>query len=371
MKVFSIVINIIVGIILGAQPILGYNYGAKKLDRVKEVFKKVVLLSIVVGIISTFIFELCPEIIIRVFGTNEELYMEFAVLTFRIFLMLVTLTCLIKMISIFFQAVGEPLKATITSLARDIIFFVPLVIILPNFYGIKGVLFAAPVADVLGIIVTAILVIYFFKKHLVNQTNPINNVYLQKSKPGVIITIARTHGSQGKSIGSLIAQKLNIPYYYKEMTALAAKESGLATEFISDINQEKDFLHDLYLTTSPVKYAIEAQEKIIKKIADEGSCVIVGRASDYILKDNPNLIKIFIYAKDEYRIQNIMNMYHDSYEKAKKNMLKSDKNRASYYEIISGQIWGQPENYDLCIDSSIGKEKTAEIICEFIKKISK
>lgn len=372
MKVFSIVINIIVGIILGAQPILGYNYGAKNLKRVKETFKIVSILSIIVGLISTIIFEFCPSIIISIFGSNGDLYMEFAVLTFRIFLMLLVCTCFIKMSSIFFQAVGKPVHSAIVSLTRDILFFVPLVIILPNYFGIKGVLYASPIADALGILITIFLLIKFF--HELNEEKESiseKSVYLKPSKPGVIITISRTHGSQGKAIGELVAKKLKIPYYYKEMTALAAKESGLDKEFISNINQSEDLLHDLYLTSAPVQYAVEAQEKIIEKIASLGSCVIVGRAADYVLRENPNLVKIFIDAPNEYRIQKIMEMYGDSYSKAKKNMANSDKNRASYYEMISGTSWGIPANYDLCINSKIGKENTAELICEYIKQISK
>ena len=295
--------------------------------------------------------------------------MEFAVLTFRLFLMLVILTCLIKMASIFFQAVGEPLQAAIVSLARDIVFFVPLVIILPKYIDIKGALIAGPIADLAGMFVTIILLFKFFKK--IENYKQVDNkaIDYQNSKQGVIITISRTHGSQGKGIGELVAKKLNIPYYYKEMTALAAKESGLDKEFVSNINKSKDILHDLYLTTSPIKYAILAQEKVIKMIASKGSCVLVGRAADYVLRDNKNVIRIFIYANLDYRIKNVMEMYNDSKENAKKNILKSDKNRASYYEMVSSQTWGNPENYDLCIDSSIGKEKTAEIICDYITKI--
>ncbi len=105
MKVFTIVINIVVGIIIGAQPILGYNYGAKNYDRVKKTFRIVLSLTVLIGILSTLIFEICPQVVIRMFGTESDLYMEFAIKTFRIFLMLVTFTCTIKMISIFFQAV--------------------------------------------------------------------------------------------------------------------------------------------------------------------------------------------------------------------------------------------------------------------------
>lgn len=371
MKVFSIVINIVVGIILGAQPILGFNYGAKKYDRVKETFKLVFISSFIVGVLSTLVFELCPEIVIRMFGTSDDLYMEFAIKTFRIFLMLVTFTCLIKMISIFFQAVGEPLKAAIVSLSRDIVFFVPLVIILPKFIGVTGPLWAAPISDFLGILISTSFVVIFFKKLNTEKTVENEKTVIKTSKPGVIITIAREHGSAGKYIGQLVAQKLNIPYYYKEMTALAAKESGLDKEFISKINSKNDILHDLYLTTSPVQYAIEAQDKIIKKIAEQGSCVIVGRASDYVLRDNENLIKIFIYANQEYKMKKLQEMYGDTEKDAIKNMSKSDKNRSAYYKMISGSTWGDYKNYDLLIDSSIGTEETANAIINYIHSIKK
>lgn len=371
MKVFTIVVNIVVGIILGAQPILGFNFGAKKYDRVKKTFKLVLLFTLIVGIISTLIFELIPEVVIDLFGTEDELYMDFAVKTFRIFLMFVTFTCTIKMISIFFQAVGEPLKSAVVSLSRDIVCFVPLVIILPKFMGVYGPLWAAPIADIIGIILSAILVVIFFKKLGKAYNEKENEFVIENSKKGVIITISREHGSKGKYIGELVSKRLNIPYYYKEMTALAAKESGLDQEFVSKINQSNDILHDLYLTTSPVKYAIEAQEKVIKKIAENGSCVLVGRAADYVLKDEKDLVRIFIYANKDYRIKNIMNMYKDSKKDAIKNIDKSDKNRSSYYKLISGKVWGDKENYDLCIDSSIGSEKTADIICDYINKVQK
>lgn len=368
MKVFTIVINIVVGIILGAQPILGYNYGAKAYDRVKETFKIVMISTLIVGVISMLIFELCPEIIIRMFGTESELYMEFATKTFRIFLFFIVFTCIIKVSSIFFQAVGNPIKASIVSLTRDIVCFVPLVIILPSFMGVEGALYADPVADAIGIVITIILLITFFIKLNKNETvkdNKITEIF--DSKEGVIITISRMHGSRGKYIGELVAKKLGIPYYYKELTAIAVKESGLDKEFISKLNQNSDILHDLYFTTAPVKYAIQAQEKVIKQIATKGSCVIVGRAADYVLRNNKNLIRVFIYADLDYRIKSIMEMYGDKKTDAKRNINKSDRNRASYYEMISSSKFGDVNNYDLCINSSIGAEATAEVICNFIK----
>lgn len=122
------------------------------------------------------------------------------------------------------------------------------------------------------------------------------------------------------------------------MTALAVQESGLDKEFIADINANApETLHSLYLSTNVIQQAIVAQDKIIRKIADNGSCVIIGRAADYVLRDYENVVRIFISAPEEYRIKRIMEVYGDSEEKAKRNMHRSDNARSAYYENISGQ----------------------------------
>ncbi|MDE7106345.1 MAG: MATE family efflux transporter [Anaeroplasmataceae bacterium] len=163
-KVFTIIINIVVGIVLGGQPIIGYNYGAGNMKRVKKTYQLIILSSLIVGLVSTLIIEVFPDAVIGIFGSaNDPLYLEFSRKLFRIFLSLVTGTCLIKMTSIFFQAVGQTVKATIVSLTRDIICFIPLVVCLPLGLGIDGILYAAPIADAIGILVAGILTILFFK----------------------------------------------------------------------------------------------------------------------------------------------------------------------------------------------------------------
>ena len=170
-KVFTIVINIVVGIVLGGQPILGYNFGAKQYPRVRETYRAVLKATLAVGVASTLIFELCPQAVISLFGSgNDAHYLEYAQRTFRVFLSLVTFTCVIKMSSIFFQAVGRPVMAVVASLTRDIVCFVPLVILLPALFeshqagsGINGLLLAAPAADVIGMVVAVGLTLRFFK----------------------------------------------------------------------------------------------------------------------------------------------------------------------------------------------------------------
>lgn len=368
-KVFSIVLNIAIGIVVGAQPILGYNIGARKYSRVKETFRLTAIATVVVGIVITIVVEAFPDVFINLFGVDSELYLEFARITFRIFLLGVTLTCFVKVVSIFFQAVGEPLKATIVSLLRDLVCFVPLAIILPNFIGITGVLWAAPIADLISMVVAVVLVRQFFRQLDQTQTESVSTAKIQSSHPGVIITIAREHGSQGKKIGELVAKELGIPYYYKELTALAAEESGITKEYINKVNSNdgQELAKELYLTTSPAKYAIEAQDAILKEIAKHGSCVIVGRAADYVLRDQQPLLRVFIYAPRDFRAENIMSMYGDDQKTAEKNLERADKNRADYYSLISSQKWGDAHNYDLCIDASLGKDKVVEAIVSIVK----
>ncbi len=367
-KVFTIVINIVVGLIAGAQPILGYNIGAKNYDRVRKTFRIVLSISIAVGIFFTLIFEFFPLTIVNIFGNNGGLYEEFAIICFRIYLSLITFTCTIKMISIFFQSVGEPIKAIICSLVRDIVCFIPLAIILPIFFGIYGVLLAAPIADLIGIVVAFVTTRRYFKTLTAPQAGTLASDQIQASHPGVIVAISRQHGSAGKYIGELVAQQLQIPYYYKEAIARAAKDSGLDAEFISKINEDgPSALRTLYLSSQPVEYAIEAQNKALQEIAKAGSCVIVGRAADYVLRNNQQVLRVFIQAPDQYRLAKLHEMYGDSAVEAKRNLAKSDKARSSYYELVSGQTWGDSQNYHLVIDSSIGAEATAAIIADYAK----
>lgn len=189
------------------------------------------------------------------------------------------------------------------------------------------------------------------------------------TQKGTVITISREHGSGGKLIGQLLADKLGIPCYYKEMVAVAAKESGLAKEFISNINADENaVMKDLYLSTEIVQNAITVQDKAIRKIADSGSCVIVGRSANYVLQEYPNAIHVFIYAPKDFRIKRVMETYGDSPEKAESNIRRADSARANYYKNISGNTWGERHNYDLLIDSSVGIEKCASAIGEFIGK---
>lgn len=371
-KVYTIVLNIVTGIVLGGQPILGYNYGARRMDRVRETYRMILKATLITGIIATIIFQLWPEAVVGVFGSGDELYQDFAVKTFRIYLSLMTVTCLVKMTAVFFQSIGKSTYAVVSSVVRDIVCFTPLAIFLPQILegretgsGVMGILYAAPISDLVAAVVILVLTTSFFRnlKKEESAVEPEDQV-IKPSESGLIITIAREHGTAGKQIGMLVAEKLGIPFYCKEMTALAAQESGLSKEFISNLNDNAPaMLHDLYLSTHVVQQAVIAQEKIIRKIADHGACVIVGRAADYVLRDHDNVLRIYIHAPKDFRVANIMEMYGDTQEKAASYAKRSDDARAAYYRSISGRNWQDLHNYDIAIDASMGRKECADLIC--------
>lgn len=370
MKLFQIVLNIAIGIAVGAQPIVGYNYGAKQYDRVKQLLKLVLKWTAIVGTVCTALFEAAPKMFILMFGADSELYLDFAINCLRIYLSLILFTCLQKVCAIFLQSIGHAKAAAPLSALRDVLLIL-ISLVAPRLLGVTGVFWAAPIADALAMVVTAIVMLRLWKKINQMEQNNAQQFTLPQmpTQKGTVITISREHGSGGKLIGQLLADKLGIPCYYKEMVAVAAKESGLAKEFISNINADENaVMKDLYLSTEIVQNAITAQDKAIRKIADSGSCVIVGRSANYVLQEYPNAIYVFIYAPKDFRIKRVMETYGDSPEKAESNIRHADSARANYYKNISGNTWGERHNYDLLIDSSVGIEKCASAIGEFIGK---
>ena len=348
-------------------PLLSFNYAARNIERCRQTLLTSVSFGMALMAMGTLCFEFLPVQMLSTFSSDEKV-IEIGTIGFRFigvsFIPLVTSL----IFPVFFQAVGFGLKSSLLTIIRTMVLFVPLGYAFSRF-GLNWFWLTFPVTEV----VTTLVGFYFYKQFLehpytqnVSQIES-KDLVIKKSKPGVIITIAREHGSSGKQIGKLVAERLNIPFYYKEMTVLAAQESGLDKEFVSNINENSpSILHELYLSTKVVQHAIVAQAKVIRKIAEYGSCVIVGRAADYVLKDNKDVVRIFIYAPEEYRIQRIMEVYGDTREEAMNFIKKSNDARAAYYHNISGHTWGDRKHYDLLIDASCGLEETADIIIQYV-----
>ncbi len=349
-------------------PIISYNYAARNADRCKKTLNTSIIFGMVLMFLGTLCFALLPEPMLRFFSSDEEV-VRIGITAFRIigisFIPLVTSLTY----PVLFQAVGASFRSSLLTIIRTVLLFVPLAYLFSR-WGLDYFWLTFPVTDGITSVVGSLMCRSFFKHpYLTKEKKPEPPLVIQPSKPGVIITIARQHGSSGKQIGKLVAERLGIPFYYKEMTALAAQESGLDREFVSDINKNSpQILHDLYLSTKVVQHAVTAQYKIIRKIAENGSCVIVGRAADFVLSDRKDVVRVFIHAPLEYRIGRVMEVYGDTRGEAERNIARADTARASYYKNISGLSWGSEENYELILDSSAGVEQTAETICEYIRK---
>ncbi|QOV20711.1 cytidylate kinase-like family protein [Blautia liquoris] len=183
-----------------------------------------------------------------------------------------------------------------------------------------------------------------------------------------IITIGRQYGSGGHQIGKILSDEYGIGYYDKELLDRAAKESGIGKELFENQDEKptSSFLYSLVMDTysfglgaSPLsdmplnQKVFLAQFNAIRKIADEGACVMIGRCSDYALAENPNLLSIYIHADMQTRIRRIAAKYDLTDAKAKERIQKTDKKRASYYNYYTSKRWGDADSYHLTLDSGI------------------
>ncbi len=198
----------------------------------------------------------------------------------------------------------------------------------------------------------------------------------------VIITIARQYGSGGKRIGDLISKILGADFYDQELITLAAEKSDLCKEAVEEADEKSanSLLYTLAMGSTAMLHLPQynmpindklflVQSEIIKGAAAKGSAVIVGRCADYVLRDNPRTISVFIYADSKVRAKRIAERSGITESEAYDLMAKTDRRRANYYNFYTGKRWGETTNYNLCIDSSVlGLEGTAKIIAEFAKQ---
>lgn len=376
MKISQILNSIIIGIAAGSQPIFGYNYGARKFERVKEALKIVLGLSIIISTIAFILFQTIPDKLISIFGSGDENYMEFACLAFRTYLLLCICNGVQIPAGIFFQAIGKSIKSAILSLSRQILFLIPALITLGQMFGIMGILYSGPVADGLAFLIATILLILEVKhlkeskgtsQALVDDTNTNNQLSKQ-----IVITIAREYGSGGRYIGRLIADQLGIKFYDKDFIVQMAKETGLSEEYIENHEQKRGnlagFNNGYYFGLDNSDELFIKESQLIQKVAKQESCVIIGRCADFILKDQENVIKVFVYSSQENKIKRAIQIYGFDQAKAEKEIKQIDKLRANHYKHYTEKEWNDYSHYDICINSdTLGVEKSAELICEMIK----
>ncbi len=186
-----------------------------------------------------------------------------------------------------------------------------------------------------------------------------------------IITISREYGSGGKEIGQMLGKKLGIPCYNSEIIDKVAEQSGFAREYVKDKGEFTSsghlsalFKNNYYYRSSNEDIIWSIQTKIIKELAEQGPCIIIGRCADYIFSDRDDVLRVFISANFDARVDRIVNIYGKE-EPPEKIIKDRDKHRAAYYQYYTDMKWGESRNYDICLSSSsLGFEKCAEILCD-------
>ncbi len=189
-----------------------------------------------------------------------------------------------------------------------------------------------------------------------------------------VITIGRQYGSGGRFIARKLAEMLNVNFYDNELLTTAATQSGMSKTILDNYDEKKDgFFSGVVPSTFGADMSLSqkvflAQFEAIKMIADRESCVIVGRCADYVLRENKNVVNVFITAPIEDRVKRAVKYYNLDEKKAKETIIKMDKKRASYYNFYSDKKWGKADSYNLTIDSNIGIDEACEVIKSYVEK---
>ena len=371
-KLNSLFVASVLGISIGAQPIIGFNYGAGNYKRVKETLKKVLMVNFIIGIIFNLSFQLFPKFLIGIFGSADNaLYVEFATDALRIFLMVCALNALEMTTSIVVQSLGNVKKSTAVSFIRQIILFIPIALLLTSKIGLYGALYAGPIADTICFLIVIFIFASEYKKldkmSDEKEEKTEKEIIHSNNKNNLVITINREYGSGGRYVGKLLSEKLGLEFYDKELINEIAKVSGFSKKYIEENEQKKTNLGSSYYNTDDALFI--AETKAIKKVSKNSSCVIVGRCADYILKSKKNVYSIFLYSSLENEVKRAVKYYGLKKEDASKKITKINKQREKHYKYYTDRNWRDFSNYNACLNvDELGIENTVDVIINMIQK---
>ena len=339
--------------------ILSFNYGMKDKKRIDDCIKYGIIDTIIVTLIISILFELFAYPLANLFGlaggSTKEI-IRVCTIALRISSIGFVFMGISVAIQGVLQSIRYALRPLIISLLRLVVFVFPVAYLFTKSENVTEIFWLTfPIADVL----TAVISLFILKN---SYNRKIKIIKSDKIKNNLIISISREHGTNGKEIGRLVANQLKIPFYDKE----EIKEFAIKNNIVNS-NSSDEEIYDNFLSLDASKDAIINQSNVIIKIANNSDAVIIGRAADYILKDNKNVVKVFIYAPMDYKVKNVMKNYGDDEKQAKIHILNSDESKSNYYSAIANKVWGDKNNYDLCIDAKIENENVVKIICDYVK----
>ncbi|MCD8159427.1 MAG: cytidylate kinase family protein [Clostridiales bacterium] len=377
-KFYQIAISIAIGLSAGCIPVIGYNMGAQRNDRVLGLMKRLISSELIVGLIASIIFLVFPRQLTNIFGgrTEGQYYIDFSIRCLRTLLCLLPLSCLNKGTFIMLQSLGKAMQSTALSLIREIVFGVGLPIILPMFMGLYGIAYFTPGADLITFFFSAAAIalnVKELKSPAAKGTEEKHSATENKQTAALtdkVITIGRSYGAGGRTVGKILAENLGIPYYDSVLLEKAAETAGLDKKFLSGRDEKPGKYYQYRGLSSDYAniemQAAQAQREIIERVA-ESPCVIVGRRSDQILKDRPNTLNVFITASTETRAKRISERDRLTVKDSEKKIKRIDKERASYYNQNSKNKWGQASTYDICIDTDkFGIQGAADLLISML-----
>ncbi len=343
--------------------ILSFNYGMKDKERSKQCVRYGIEDTVLVSLIITIAFEILAKPLTSLFGLAGDSTTEIidvCVVAIRIASLGYIFMGFSVAVQGVLQALGKAVQPLIISLCRLVIFVFPIAYLFCRLDNVADVVWwTFPIAEVITCIISVFILKNVYQKEIETLPEDVEAREMA-AEAGIMITIGRQHGTNGKQIAKAVAQKLGMSFYDKE----EVKSYALDQHIID--NKDDNELYDRFLSLDVESNPMIQQKQAITEIEKKGNFVMVGRGSDYVQAYNPGAIKIFLYAPLDYRIKNVQENYNDSYEDAKKNIKRADSNRSKYYELITNQSWGAKENYDLCINCAIGKDRVVEIICDYI-----
>ena len=370
-KCGTIALHISIGIAQGVMPLIGYSYGAKDHKRVHAVCRLSFIILLIFSVIFLAIVQFIPGTIVRMF-TPDAATIEVGSTFMRCWSWCVIGMSLFNMYNSIFQAVGKWEASLLLAVLRLGVIFTVLSFTLDALFGVTGLMWVQAITDTVSCLI-AVALYNRFKRAMLKEIRTEPEAVPVQTTHNRVITISREFGSGGRTIGKEVAAKLGIPCYDSDLIEKIAAESGLAKEYIEKNGEyaSSDRLFDNAMAgreqdgQSAADKMWLAQKKVITDLAQQESCVIVGRCADYILRDVADCLTVFVHASDEQRAEHIVTVYGQREESPAQRLHDKDKKRRAYYELYTGTQWGQADNYELCLDSGkIGLDRCVDMIAQ-------
>ena len=347
--------NLMMGIAQSVQPLISISHGAGDGAKVRTYRKYAMISSLVAGIIFITLGYSITDTLISVFSDQDTGLVALATECFRLYLPAYFIMGIGISVGIYFQAVGKAAKSLIVMLARGIVLPVAFAFLLPLAFDKEGLWIAVPAAELCASVTALVFLLSEKKRAAVAVPADV-----KASSDNLVITISREFGSGDRAIGKAVAQMLGIPCYDKEVPEMAAAESGFSDDRENN-GAAGAVINNVHTEVS--SQIFQAQSRVIRELAGRGSCVIIGRCADYVLYGRCRTFNVFVHAPLEMRVKRVVEYDKCTEKQAVERITANDRSRTDYHNLFTGEKWGDVQNYDITLNSRMGIQRAAEVIC--------